>query len=250
MAIVASVVVVIKLEEEEFIKVVVVAIEPVFSDVGLETNIVESDDVIFDMLVDSDDRIVESDGKIVESDDTIVESDDKIVESDGKIVELDDKIVESDDKIVESDDKIVESDDKILESEVESDNVETEKNVDVSVVFSTEGVDVVVDFVVFLVVAVVFWRNRFVAFDPGIKTSSNNLFVAKEYFCFISLAFTATCFLTGAVEGFSATWIVLGVVSENIGRKTSFFLESPCWEMFLIWVFLWNGEHETTKKFS
>ena len=252
-AIVARVVFVSELEEDEFIKVVVLEIEPVFADVGLDANTVESDDVVFEILVDSDDLIVETNGKIVESDDKIVESDKEIVDSDDRIVEPDDRIVEpddrivesyeeiveSDDKIVESDDLIVEPDDEIVESKVESDNVESEEKVDVSVVVSTVVVVVVVDFVVFLVVAVVFWRNRFVAFDPGVKTSSDNLFVAKEYFWFISLAFTATCVLTRAVEGFSATWIVLGDVSENTGRKTSFFLERPCWEMFLIGVFVW-----------
>ena len=230
--IVDRVVFVSELEEDEFIKVIVVEIEPVFADVGLDANTIESDDVIFEILVDSDDLIVETNGKFVESDEEIVDSDDKIVDPD-------DRIVESDDKIVESDDLIVEPDDKIVESKVESDNVESEEKVDVSVVVSIVVVVVVVDFVVFLVVAVVFWRNRFVAFDPGVKTSSDNLFVAKEYFWFISLAFTATCFLTRAVEGFSATWIVLGDVSENTGRKTSFFLERPCWEMFLIGVFVW-----------
>ena len=258
--IVDRVVFVSELEEDEFIKVIVVEIEPVFADVGLDANTIESDDVIFEILVDSDDLIVETNGKFVESDDKIVESDeeivdsddkivdpddrivepdDRIVESDEEIVESDDRIVESDDKIVESDDLTVEPDDEIVESKVESDNVESEEKVDVSVVVSIVVVVVVVDFVVFLVVAVVFWRNRFVAFDPGVKTSSDNLFVAKEYFWFISLAFTATCFLTRAVEGFSATWIVLGDVSENTGRKTSFFLERPCWEMFLIGVFVW-----------
>ena len=216
--IVDRVVFVSELEEDEFIKVIVVEIEPVFADVGLDANTIESDDVIFEILVDSDDLIVETNGKFVESDE---------------------EIVDSDDKIVDPDDRIVESDDKIVESKVESDNVESEEKVDVSVVVSIVVVVVVVDFVVFLVVAVVFWRNRFVAFDPGVKTSSDNLFVAKEYFWFISLAFTATCFLTRAVEGFSATWIVLGDVSENTGRKTSFFLERPCWEMFLIGVFVW-----------
>ena len=230
--IVDRVVFVSELEEDEFIKVIVVEIEPVFADVGLDANTIESDDVIFEILVDSDDLIVETNGKFVESDEEIVDSDDKIVDPD-------DRIVESDDKIVESDDLTVEPDDEIVESKVESDNVESEEKVDVSVVVSIVVVVVVVDFVVFLVVAVVFWRNRFVAFDPGVKTSSDNLFVAKEYFWFISLAFTATCFLTRAVEGFSATWIVLGDVSENTGRKTSFFLERPCWEMFLIGVFVW-----------
>ena len=237
--IVDRVVFVSELEEDEFIKVIVVEIEPVFADVGLDANTIESDDVIFEILVDSDDLIVETNGKFVESDEEIVESDEEIVDSDDKIVDPDDRIVESDDKIVESDDLTVEPDDEIVESKVESDNVESEEKVDVSVVVSIVVVVVVVDFVVFLVVAVVFWRNRFVAFDPGVKTSSDNLFVAKEYFWFISLAFTATCFLTRAVEGFSATWIVLGDVSENTGRKTSFFLERPCWEMFLIGVFVW-----------
>ena len=237
--IVDRVVFVSELEEDEFIKVIVVEIEPVFADVGLDANTIESDDVIFEILVDSDDLIVETNGKFVESDEEIVDSDDKIVDPDDRIVESDDRIVESDDKIVESDDLTVEPDDEIVESKVESDNVESEEKVDVSVVVSIVVVVVVVDFVVFLVVAVVFWRNRFVAFDPGVKTSSDNLFVAKEYFWFISLAFTATCFLTRAVEGFSATWIVLGDVSENTGRKTSFFLERPCWEMFLIGVFVW-----------